>query len=1423
MVMFRKDYNLKIVTLLTAILFSVNNIAYGIDLSEKNHLRKPLDFSKKKTVYRYSNVYLAFDKDGNIKPEYKEVVEKARIRIERLLQESDNLKIGFEPEVVTEYRNVKETEKIPHEVSPESINKVLLINDQEKVIQNEIFELLRFNGVDFSARLDSGEPLEELLQEPSAQDLITAWFKRKTADFKYKLDNGWTSDDILIEAFAVVREATRLTIGKRHYDVEVLAGVNINERKKAVEMYSGEGKTLTAVFPLYLKALTGKGVHLHTWNDYLACRDAQITGPIFDRLGLSVGAITIFGNDGYGSSYLYDSKPHRLRKQFSNLKNLRTEHTVKEARRRAYKADITYGPGEAFIFDYLRDNLISDLGDRVQRVGQPAKTIVDEGDDVLIDGALSPLFIGIPEEVKESIPYHHIYFLAKDLFDENSDYARDRVERRVFLTNEGKMKVKKLLEKSPTLRELGVSKLNMLFEVALTVKPALNPKKSFYREDKEYIKRDNEVIIVDEHTGRLREGCTWSMYLQQFVEIAAGTPLKRRASIWAIITRQNYYRMLDDLSIMTGTIGKQAGEFYEVYDLDSVWIPLNKPLKRTDYEWVLYRTNKERARAVVEDVVEMHKKGRPVSVVTRHIDETHYLASLLDEEGIEYQILDGTDPQKEATKVAKAGQRAMVTIATNVAGRGTDILLGEGVEETGGLHQISAQDQRSGRMHKQVQCRAGRHGESGSSRIFLSLEDELLSAFGGKKIEEVFNQTEDLGPGRPIENIKIRKLIEDSQQRIEEHDYAKRQEVLRYDNILSEKRELFYLLRDIILHSEKVKDKIDRLKSMDSSWRHYLRELEQLKEEGVNIEDYKLLAYNKFLKILSSSVNGKAEGPLTYINAKQRVESFLEEVEIMPLPPGGVDLLHELAEKEKELILWSLDQAGGNKTWAAKLLGIARVVLKDKITKLNLQVPSFVANEGAIARRLREKEKDLILRALKQTEGKKVPAARLLGISHSNLWYRMKRLRLEQVVPVPSLAPLSVGIDLVLELQKAKEGFILEQRRNLNSELIAAEKGFLEKALRQSGRDKDKASKLLKISRHIVDIRIAKYGLEDLEYPQIKGLGLDEVVEKIANDIQITLIENALGETKGRLFETAEALGIEYPVLVSEIKRLGLVTSGKLKFPPLPADFNFKSALNDAEKRFILMALKQTNWNRRQAAKLLEIGTTTLYEKIKQYDLKLEDVKIDVPLLPEKGINLIQEKFNLKENFVLRALHQTHWNIGEAAGLLGIKRQEVTYYSRKFGMVVLEPERMDLREGLKEAERNFISRAMRQAGGIKTEAAKLLKISLPNIFDRANRIGLDLEEASKSNLSPLPIEWEGLRVELKKIEKRIVSDALQSAGGHQAMAAKALGLTRHTVSKKIRELDIEIYLKKPKVDSILPSDISESISDFDTKAPRSCL
>lgn len=619
--------------------------------------------------------------------------------------------------------------------------------------------------------------------EPSMLKLSDEELKNKTQEFKNRLEKGETLDDLLPEAFATVREAAKRVNETRPFDVQLIGGIVLHQGKIA-EMKTGEGKTLTSTLPIYLNALTGKGVHVVTVNDYLAKRDCNWMGSIFHFLGISTACIV------HDFSYRYEPKVIDI-----NEVNVEMENLVEISRKEAYSSDITYGTNNEFGFDYLRDNMVQGFEQMSQRELNFA--IVDEVDSILIDEARTPLIISAPD--MESTKLYQRFAQIVPRLKEKDDYEVDEKMKSVVLTEKGIAKVEEMLGVG-NIYEPG--KINYVHHLEQSLKAEV-----IFKLDRDYVVKDGQVIIVDDFTGRLMEGRRYSEGLHQAIEAKEGVEVQKESRTLATITFQNYFRMYNKLSGMTGTATTSAEEFFKVYKLEVMEIPTNKEMIRKDLPDVVYKTEKGKFNAIAEKIKEVNKKGQPVLVGTIAIEKSEYLSALLNREGVKHEVLNAKHHEKEALIVTNAGQMGSVTIATNMAGRGTDIKLGEGVREIGGLMILGTERHEARRIDNQLRGRAGRQGDPGVSQFFVSLEDELMRRFGGDKMKNMMDRL-GLPEDQPIQNSIISKTIENAQNKIEGFNFDIRKHVLDYDDVMNKQREVVYKKRKEILGMKEIKNEI---------------------------------------------------------------------------------------------------------------------------------------------------------------------------------------------------------------------------------------------------------------------------------------------------------------------------------------------------------------------------------------------------------------------------------------------------------------------------------------------------------------------------------------------------------------------------------------------------------------------------------------
>ncbi len=691
--------------------------------------------------------------------------------------------------------------------------------------------------------------------EPEIEKLTDDELKAKTPYFKEKIERGASLDELLPEAFAVVRETSKRVLGMRHFDVQLIGGVVLHQGKIA-EMKTGEGKTLVATLPVYLNALLGRGVHVVTVNDYLAKRDSEWMGKIYNFLGLDVGVI-VHGLDD-------------------------------EERKAAYNADVTYGTNNEFGFDYLRDNMKYSLEDMVQRDFYYA--IVDEVDSILIDEARTPLIISGPSNESTEL-YHKVNQIIPFLKEEH--YTIDEKAKAVSLTEEGVAQCERLL---------GVENLYdpRNSELLHHVQQALKAHKLF-KKDVDYIVKDGQVIIVDEFTGRIMPGRRYSDGLHQALEAKEGVKIESENQTLASITFQNFFRMYEKLAGMTGTADTEAAEFKKIYNLDVVVIPTHKPMIREDHPDVVFRTVEEKFRAAAKEIQELHRQGRPVLVGTTSVENSEKLSEMLKKMGVPHEVLNAKHHEREAEIVAHAGEKGRVTIATNMAGRGTDIVLGDGVRELGGLHILGTERHESRRIDNQLRGRSGRQGDPGSSRFYLSLEDDLLRIFGSDKIASLMDKM-GMQEGEPIEHQMLSKAIENAQRKVEAHNFEIRKHLLEYDDVMNKQREVVYGLRKQIMKGENLREEIHA----------YIEEISQRLaesyfDEKLPPEEWDWKGLDETLRVrfgVEKGIRDIDTLPASLEELKELIESYLKDAYARQVELFGDE---EMSMAERFIMLQNLD------------------------------------------------------------------------------------------------------------------------------------------------------------------------------------------------------------------------------------------------------------------------------------------------------------------------------------------------------------------------------------------------------------------------------------------------------------------------------------------------------------------------------------
>ena len=742
--------------------------------------------------------------------------------------------------------------------------------------------------------------------EPQFESLSDQELKAKTAEFRERLSKNESLDDLLPEAFATVREASKRVYGMRHFDVQMIGGMVLNEGSIA-EMRTGEGKTLTATLPAYLNALTGRGVHVITVNDYLARRDAETNRTLFEFLGMTVGC----NIPGMG-------------------------HEEKKA---AYAADITYGTNNEFGFDYLRDNMAFSADERVQK--QLAFAIVDEVDSILIDEARTPLIISGPAEDNSEI-YIKINEIVPKLerqekedeegVEGDGDFTADEKSKQVYLTERGQLRVEEILREAGVIGEddslFSAANIPLLHNVYAALRAHV-----MYQKDVDYIVNNDEVVIIDEHTGRTMEGRRWSEGLHQAVEAKEGVRIQNENQTLASITFQNFFRMYDKLSGMTGTADTEAFEFQQIYGLDTVVIPTNKPMVRNDMTDLVYLTQLEKFKAIIADIRECEKRGQPVLVGTVSIESSELLSKLLKKEKIKHNVLNAKQHEKEAQIIEDAGYPGAVTIATNMAGRGTDIMLGgnwqaevarmkepteqqiehiksewqkrhDAVLASGGLHIIGTERHESRRIDNQLRGRAGRQGDAGSSRFYLSMEDTLMRLFASDRVTNMMRKL-GMEEGEAIEHPWVNKAIENAQRKVEARNFDIRKQLLEYDDVANDQRKVIYSQRDELLEEGDIAEVIESIRRdvvatvLDTHIPpHSLEEMWNLEglEEQLNADFGVDLPVRKWLE---------EDSKLHEETLKQRVSEEIDAMYKEKEAQVGADVLRHF---EKAVMLQSLDQ-----------------------------------------------------------------------------------------------------------------------------------------------------------------------------------------------------------------------------------------------------------------------------------------------------------------------------------------------------------------------------------------------------------------------------------------------------------------------------------------------------------------------------------
>ncbi|MFA5207878.1 MAG: preprotein translocase subunit SecA [Candidatus Paceibacterota bacterium] len=726
--------------------------------------------------------------------------------------------------------------------------------------------------------------------------------KVKIQDIKKRITDGATLDDVLPEVFALVREAGKRTLNQRHFDCQLIGGMALHQGKIA-EMRTGEGKTLTATLPLVLNALSGKGCHLVTVNDYLSRRDAVWMGQIYNFLGLTVGCINHDQSFVYDPSFKKDEEEKdKVRDELGGF--LVVEDFLKPCtRKEAYDCDITYGTNNEYGFDYLKDNMVYDLKQRMQRGYNYA--IVDEVDSILIDEARTPLIISAPDE--EGSKWYTEFSKIIPRLNKEDDYEVDEKLRAVTLTEKGIDKIEAILNVGNIYDERGIKYLHHM-EQALKAE-------ILFKKDKDYVVKNGEIIIVDEFTGRMMPGRRWSGGLHQAIEAKEGVRIMPESITLASITFQNYFRMYKKLSGMTGTAETSAEEFDKVYHLDVVVIPTNRNIVRKDLGDKVYKTEEAKFRAVAEEVKEKYKTGQPVLVGTTSIEKNEYLSKLLSREGVPHKVLNAKHHEEEGEIIAQAGKRYGVTIATNMAGRGVDIYLGgkpstpeenEEVKKLGGLHVIGTERHEARRIDNQLRGRAGRQGDPGTTQFFVSLDDDVIRIFGGDRIKalmERFNIPEDT----PIENGMVSKSIESAQGKIEGFNFDARKHILEYDDVLNKQRETIYSKRIEILEKSEKGELKEMVLPLLEKYNYSEADYEK-KEKEVGVENMRQIEKVASLRVIDNLWIEHLEN-MDSLKDSVRLRAYGQRDPLVEYKKEGYKMFKELLENYERMLIESIMRA----------------------------------------------------------------------------------------------------------------------------------------------------------------------------------------------------------------------------------------------------------------------------------------------------------------------------------------------------------------------------------------------------------------------------------------------------------------------------------------------------------------------------------
>lgn len=754
-------------------------------------------------------------------------------------------------------------------------------NEDQKKLEKYSQEVLKINDL-----------------ETSVNTLTDDDLRAKTQYFRDLLGQGKTLEEILPEVFAVVRETAKRLMNERHYDVQLIGGMVIHNSSIA-EMRTGEGKTLVATLPVYLNALTGKGVHVVTVNDYLSQRDAVWMGQVYDFLGLSVGVIA------QNASYLYDRTHQELDQERDEEGSYKVVHEFLRPceRREAYQADITYGTNSEFGFDYLRDNLEYDSQKLRQRDFNFA--IIDEIDSILIDEARTPLIISAPAE--ESGEFYKVFAQIANSLHKEEDFTVDEKLKGIHLTEAGIEKVEKMLGVDNIYTEKGVKYVHHL-ETAVRAK-------ALFQKDKEYVVKDDQIIIVDEFTGRLQPGRRWSEGLHQAIEAKESVSIQRESRTFASITYQNYFRMYPKLAGMTGTAKTSAEEFFKVYGLDTIVIPTNKEIERIDLDDLIFQTEIGKFKAIARKVKELNEQGQPVLIGTVSIEKNEVLSQFLHQEGVKHEILNAKNHEREGEIIAQAGRKGAVTIATNMAGRGVDIKLGgvpfekekyEEVKNIGGLFVLGTERHEARRIDNQLRGRSGRQGDPGGTQFFVSLEDSLMRVFASDTIKTMMGRF-GIPEDQPIENRLITRSLESAQTKIEGFHFDSRKHILEFDNVLNTQRTAVYNRRRKVLNgdSDIVEEEIIDLISNDSNLEKVVNE----KRELLGNEEFLKVVKRLILQTIDSFWVEHLES-MNYLRSSVNLRAYGQRDPLIEYQKEGKQMFNQMQDGIRETIRSVLPNIG---------------------------------------------------------------------------------------------------------------------------------------------------------------------------------------------------------------------------------------------------------------------------------------------------------------------------------------------------------------------------------------------------------------------------------------------------------------------------------------------------------------------------------